>query len=154
MRCPRLDRSPTSRSPPAWRCRGLEDRTPGRDRPALTLLVTTAAFARGYTRLDHRLEQSDRQRRIVLASITKTNEKQHRVVVAKIVKVNMQRKRLATEVSYLCAASRLRLWLTASAEAGCQRAGVRRLRRRHPPLSRTAYPAATFVEDAPPAPRS
>ena len=117
---------------------------------ALTLLVTTAAFARGYTRLDHRLEQSDRQHRIVLASITKTNEKQHRVVVAKTVKVNKERERLATEVSYLRSASMRRPWRPPSRS---RLSASRRtpLRRRHAPVP-ASNPAATFVEEAPPAP--
>ncbi len=118
---------------------------------ALTLLVTTAAFARGYTRLDHRLEQSDRQHRIVLASITKTNEKQHRVVVAKIVKVNKERERLATEVSYLRSALDAPPVATAQPKPVVSEPENAAAQAASAPVP-ASNPAATFVEEAPPAP--
>ncbi len=68
---------------------------------ALALLVTTAALAQGYTRLDHRLKQADEKHQIMLTTITKTTRKQQRVMVSRIVKANKARERLATEIQYL-----------------------------------------------------
>lgn len=68
---------------------------------ALALLVTTAAFARGYTRLDHKLEQADKQHHVLLTRISNTTKARQQVMVAKIVEANAERDRLATEVGYL-----------------------------------------------------
>jgi hypothetical protein len=68
---------------------------------AITMLVTTAALAHGYTRLDHRLKQANEQHTVMIRRITTTTKKQQRVMVAKIVKVTRQREQLADAITQL-----------------------------------------------------
>ena len=68
---------------------------------AIAMLVTTAALAHGYTRLDHQLEQANEQHTVQIRRITTTTKKQQRVMVATIVKVTKKRQRLANAISQL-----------------------------------------------------
>jgi hypothetical protein len=68
---------------------------------AITMLVTTAALAHGYTRLDHRLKQANEQHTVMIRRITTTTKKQQRVMVAKIVQVTRQREQLADAITQL-----------------------------------------------------
>jgi hypothetical protein len=119
---------------------------------ALTLLVTTAALAHGYTQLDHKLKKADKQHRVMLTNITRTTKKQQRVMVTRIVRANRERERLATEVSDL-REFQPTAPLTASgrpvpAIGGAQNAVL--VNPGQGPTA-TAVPASTAAEDAPPA---
>ena len=117
---------------------------------ALTLLVTTAAFARGYARLDQRLERADERHRVMLTTMTRTNTKQQRVMVAKIVEAKKQRDLLATQVSHLRSELRPALVAVAQSKRGTSQPDNAVLVQ---PAAATAStpstPQTALVEDAP-----
>jgi hypothetical protein len=84
---------------------------------AIAMLVTTAALAHSYTRLDHRLKRANEQHTVQIQKITTTTKKQQRVMVATIVKVTKQRERLADTISQLRSSSAQAPWQR-STEAG------------------------------------
>ena len=123
---------------------------------ALTLLVTTAAFARVCA--SRPAAGAGRRAAPVHArGMTRTNEKQHRVMVAKIVEAKKQRELLATEVSHLRSELRRRSWRSRSrsaVERARERRPVQRRRPPRPPLDppNCARRGSATGEEPPPAP--
>ena len=120
---------------------------------ALTLLVTTAAFARGYARLDQRLERADERHRVMLTTMTRTNTKQQRVMAAKIVEAKKERDRLATEVSHLRSALGPALVAVAQSKRGTsQPENAVLVQPAAATASTPSTPQTALVEEAPPPP--